>query len=320
MRGRHAIAASLACALLLDGRFAIAQEAGVAEAQPTNPVPSQDLARAEELKKRGDRAMEQLDFVEALVDYSESAKLSPDIVHAYDRGRALVKVVDFACALGEIERFASHASPELIARVPRLDALLGRLRARVTTLHVTCNVSDVELSLDDKEIGKCPLARRVNAGAATLTASAEGYYPVRRALELAGNGITTTDMHLESKESAGILGVGSPVTGARVIIDGVPIGTVPVETALPGGVHAVSLQHEGFVDLDTKVVVTTGGRKDVFIPLEPVPPVTSKWWFWASIGAVAIAGGVVTGALLTTKPVEKGTISPGAIASPLVRF
>jgi hypothetical protein len=43
---------------------------------------------------------------------------------------------------------------------------------------------------------------------------------------------------------------------------------------------------------------------------EPAPPVYKRWWFWTGIGAV-VAGGVVTGVLLTRKSAPSSPLCDG---------
>lgn len=101
-------------------------------------VPSTALAQsttsvqsADDAKRKGDEAMVALRYAEAL------------------------------------EQFAAKASPELKARVPKLDQLVSDVRSRVCTLVISSTVADADIRLGEKVIGQTTsgqLTLRVSAG------------------------------------------------------------------------------------------------------------------------------------------------------------
>jgi len=319
---RTGVASSLVLALVLQSQGGLAQ---VARAPSTDragaaspPAPDPDVARAQELKALGDREMDSLHYPEALEAYTEANRLAPSVALLYNRGRVLQALGIYPEALHEIERFAAEAPPSLKAQVPGLPDLLVDLRSKVTMLSVVCDVPGVQLRLNDRLLGPTPL--QVVAGRAVLEASADGYFPARRELLLAGGGSASVELHLKSKQVSGILYVTSPVVGADLSIDGAEVGKVPVETVVTAGAHSLALTHEGFHRLETVTVVTAGQRKDLSIPLEMEKGIASRWWFWTSLGVVAVAGGAIAAALLSTRGPGKGTIAPGTVSTGLASF
>jgi len=302
--------------------------APAAAATPTEPPPvpvvaptpiDPNEARVAELRARGDSAIDNGNPADALVAYTEASTLSSDPALLYNMGRALQGLARYAEALDRMEAFAAKASPELRARVPRLDALIAQLRGRVATLTLRCNVPGAEVRIREHEVGKTPMtpSLKVDAGHATLEVVAEGYLPDKREIDLPGGGLSSIDVILRSKATNGVLLVTSPVTGTLVSIDDQPSGKVPLEAILTAGTHTLSLGKDGYEPTRTSTVLGAGERKSVSIPLEEVRPLTSKWWFWTIVGA-AVAGGVVTVVALTTerKP-DSGTIAPGQVGGAL---
>jgi hypothetical protein len=294
--------------------------------QPTPheaPPPDADkLERAKALKAQGDAAMDSGRPADAIIAYSAAYELSADPALLYNRGRALQALTEYPRALDELERFDREAPADLKAKVPKLGELIAELRQKVTTLTVVCSVQGARVLLREKALTSCPPPgpMRVNAGPATIEASAEGYFPFKRDVVLPGGGIATIDVTMTSKTTSGILVVQSPVVGTRVTVDDAPAGVVPVEITVGAGSHVIRLSKDGYHGAQTAAVVGAGERKIVNVPLEKETPIYAKWWFWTGI-AVVVAGGVVAVvALNTEKDPTPGTIAPGIVPAGAFRF
>jgi hypothetical protein len=304
----------------------IALSSGPAFAQPARaPTPTTDAgtaARAAELKKRGDDAMDTGHPADALGAYAQAYEISKDPALLYNQGRALQALERYPEALQKLEVFDSIAPLELRAKVPGLNDLLVDLRAHVTTLAVTCDVAGAQVRLNDRPIATTPLAAplKVNAGHAVIDVVADGYRPFRRELDLPGNGLATVEAKLVSKVHSGVLIVQSTVTGAEVVVDGTMAGQVPVEVPVEAGQHNVVLRHEGYEPTKTTALVAAGERKTVTLALEAQKTILQRWWFWTGVGVVVVGGVVLTYALLTERGADRGSIAPGQVSSGLIRF
>lgn len=316
-----------ALALLAAGALACAAAAPLparaAEGAPARSAPTkQERARAAELKKQGDDAMVTLRYADALAAYEGSYAIVPDPALLYNKGRALQALARFPEALEQLEAFAAQASPKLKARVPALAELIAEVRSKVSTLALTCNVAGARVLLNSKVIGVTPLSGpiKVNAGAATMEVEAEGHFPFRKKVELPGNGELAVEARLTSRSTTGILVVRSPVAGARVSVDGRPVGAAPAEASLRAGTHTLVVERDGYEAARTTAVVVAGERKQVTIPLERTKPLVARWYFWAGVGAVVVGGAVLTGALITERSPGSGDIPPGQVSAPLLRY
>lgn len=286
-------------------------------------APEDDQAKAAALKKKGDAAMDALQYSDALAAYTEAYALAKDPALLYNRGRALQMMGRFPEALVELERFRAEAPPELLAKVPKLDALIADVKGRVAHLAVTCNVAGAQVVVRDKVLGTTPFTGPVAlvSGKATLVVSAEGHFPVKREVDLPGNQTTTLDVALSPKAKFGVLTVKTKVPGARVAIDGQPYGDAPAEATLPPGDHKVRVFREGYEDAEVNAVVVVGDRREVEVLLAEKAGITRKWWFWTGVGVVVVAGVVVGAALLTERKASSGDgFTPGQVSGPLFRF
>src|SRR5215469_9504772 len=93
---------------------------------------------ATELKKQGDRAMDALRYDDALAAYRAAYNQSHEPALLYNEARASQALGDYAAAADLLEQFEAAAPPALRARVPDLEGLEREVRAKVTTLTLTC--------------------------------------------------------------------------------------------------------------------------------------------------------------------------------------
>jgi PEGA domain len=207
----------------------------------------------------------------------------------------------------------------LKARVPRLAELLGEVRSRVSVLALTCNVTGARVLLRDKVIGATPFAGplRFTAGEASIEVTAEGYLPYAKTLRLPPGGVLDLDVTLLSKAKASILVLRAAVPGTNAMVDGKVVGNVPVEVQVEPGVHKLVARADGYEDTQTSAVVSMGERKQVDLNLKERPGITSKWWFWTSIGVCAAGAAAVSAALLIERKPSEGSLPPGTVRVPL---
>jgi hypothetical protein len=199
------------------------------------------------------------------------------------------------------------------------------LRSKIAKLSVVCNVSGARVLVRDKAVGDTPshgepLVVSLTAGSAMLEVDADGYESFQRSVVLPGGSALVVNVELVSKGRAGLLLVDSQPPGSDVLVDGRPLGNAPVEASVGAGTHEVVVRHAGFPESSTSVVVGLGERRAVTITLQRPTPLTQKWWFWAGVGAVVVAGAIVTYAELTARSADTGTIAPGQTQAPLTLY
>ena len=311
-------AALFAAALVLV--LAAERMAGAAPTgQAASPPPPSEVGA---LKQRADAAMDALNYPEALSLYSEAYALSRDPALLYNQGRAFEALDDAPSALDRLERFRGEAPPELRARVPGLDDRLAALRQRIATLEVNVNVAGARVVVRDKIVGTAPLAGalRLKPGKALVEVTLDGYLPLRRELDLRGGASASVDLVLHSKQTNGVLTIVTSAPAAAVRVDGSPLGDSPIDTTLPAGPHVIDVEKDGYRPLHSAVVVTAGETKRVVLTLEKQSGILGAWWFWTGVAVVA-GGAIVTVVALTTeRGSDEGSLPPGRVSGPLVRF
>ncbi len=272
---------------------------------------------AEELKSRGNAAMDSGRPADALHAYELAYEVSQDPALLYNKGRAYQALTRYPEALVHVERFAREAPVALRQKVPGLGVLIDELKTKVTTIRIGCNVEGAVVRLRDRTLGTTPIraSLKVNAGPALLEASAEGYMPYSVKLVLAGAATIDLGIELMSRTDHGVIVVSSPKAGARARVDGVWRGLVPVEVTLATGEHQLELEKDGYEVARTSIFVEPGKSKQVSMDLSERSGLFSRWWFWTAAGVVAAATVSTIIAVNTERDPDTGTISPGRIVA-----
>jgi len=305
-------------ALVLVSLVALLGQPSSVHAQPAPADPSA-VEQARELKRQGDAAMESRRYPAALAAYEKAQSIAPDPALLYNAGRALEAMGRYPEALEKIEAFDRTAPRDLKARVPALAALIAELHAHVSQITIVCNVDGARVLVRNTVVGKTPLQAPVAlaSGKARIEIEADGHFPFAREIELPGGGNVVLDAQLGARNATGLLSIRTTVPGSDVMVDGKPLGTAPVETFVPAGSHRIAAWHTDWQKTETTTTISVGERKELTLSLNKEPGITSKWWFWAGVGAVVVTGAVVTTALLTERPAATGDIAPGRISGPL---
>ncbi len=257
--------------------------------------------------------MDKNEYQDALEAYSKAYELWKTPALLYNEGRALQALHRMPEALDKLRAFKAQASPELRAKVPKLDELVTEVAGHVSTLSVTVDQPGASVKLDEHVLGTSPLTpTAVNAGTGKLEVSLDGYTTEARNVVLPGNGRLEISIKLMRKDMSATLVVKSPVAGAIVTVDGQSIGQVPSEVTVAPGSHKVHLSAPGRDDQDVTALVKPGETKTVEVAL-PSRAVTKQAWFWATIvGSTLATAGAAAGiyAGVTEKGPKPGTISP----------
>lgn len=215
------------------------------------------------------------------------------------------------------------------------DLLAPLVVAKKTELLVKLGVGSrgARVFLDNEELGAVPKGPiEVAPGDHTIAVRRAGYRDYSRRINAKEGELTELNVLLEPV--AAFVTVRADVAGARVIIDGEDKGVAPLESImLSAGSHEIVVKLDGFRSETQRITVRTGKEYTVDVSLRPeavaqsdsprapvltpsttntpspltqdVPqvssaPLTSRWYFWAGVGAVVTAAAV--GTLVATQP------------------
>jgi hypothetical protein len=289
----------------------------------TRPAHSdEEPADVEELRARTKEAALAGHHAEAIQGWERLYALTHAPEHLYNVARAYEADHQFAKALTSLDRFAREAPPDLRARVPALDKLVARLTSEVATLRIECETAGAEVRFRNVLVGTTPLDGpvRVEAGDGELRVERAGFFPFVRRVSAAAGATSDFVFALLPRATSGQVTVTSNAPGAQISIDGASLGASPIDVVLPQGTHAFSAVATGFEKTTASHFVTAGTEGFVQLDMPRERPLVSRWWFWASIAAVAVGTGAVIYAVTRERPAESGDLPPGTLGTSVIRF
>jgi len=188
------------------------------------------------------------------------------------------------------------AQGEIVAVPVTLPPLVGTLR-----IETFPPGASVRLEGAPVELGRTPFETTLPVGPARLTAALPGHVEQSRTIEVRDGEITHLRLRLavEASTVASLTVTGSPA-GAQVMVDGRPLGVVPLTRAgLPPGPVALSVEAPGKDPWGAPLVLEAGAATRVRVRL--VGEADRPWpgWRWLGYGAggAMLVAGAVVGAL-----------------------
>jgi hypothetical protein len=133
----------------------------------------------------------------------------------------------------------------------------------------------------------------VAPGVHAIRVTAAGYFPVDRTSNVPQGTTTIVDVELEPMPARVSV---ETEPGARIAIDGRPVGTVPLGALeLPAGRHVLTISRRGRHPVARELVVARGQQVTLSEPLQPTTRRQLVPWFAgaAGIGAIAATGAAV---------------------------
>ena len=129
-----------------------------------------------------------------------------------------------------------------------------------TTLRVVSDVPGAQVFVDDREPGprgETPFEGTVDPGTHTVWIERAGYEVIEREVEVEAGAEALVEVELV-RVSNGRLRVVANIEGARVVVDGLPLGSVPFEGDLAAGPHRLRVEADGMKAVEVPVTISEG--------------------------------------------------------------
>lgn len=231
---------------------------------------------------------------------------------------------------------------------PTDDLLAPLIKKTELLVKLSAPVRGARLILDDKDLGPIPKTGiEVTPGDHTVVVRRMGYRDFSRRVTAVENESTEVGVLMEA--TVAFVSVKADVPNARVLINGEDKGTVPLDgVMLPPGTHDIVVQREGFRPETQRIAVRAGKEYTVDVNLRPElvasadeprkahltpstttassspsplteqtpsvssgKPLTSRWYFWAGVGAVVTAAAVGTVVATSSQPLDPNKVCGG---------
>jgi hypothetical protein len=143
------------------------------------------------------------DYPAALVEFKRAYELAPNYRVLYNLGQTSQQLNFYADALMAFQQYLAEGGKEIDAsRKVSVESAIVELKTKVGTITIETNAENAEILIDDLPAGITPLDKPVivNAGRRKFSATAKGYLPVTRVIEVAGSDTTTLKLELTKIE------------------------------------------------------------------------------------------------------------------------
>jgi hypothetical protein len=294
------------------------------DAPPASPPPAAPsaakLGEARLHFQQGVALYKEQSFDAALAEFQGAYAISAEPVVLYNLGLTHKALFRYVEAVDALERYlaesAARGQPVAKARRAEVEKLVAEMRSLLADVTLVVKPADAAVTVDGRPValgleGVVKLA----AGSHVVEATAPDHVADKRALTVFAGVAQTVALTLAEVPHTGRLRVQAAELGARVAVDGKDAGPSPVELELVAGGHSVEVAAPGFVTSRQEVVVAVGQSRVVAVTLErprapepPAAPLYRKWWFWAGVGAAAVAVGTTT-ALVMRSPGTEGPLN-----------
>jgi PEGA domain len=260
------------------------------------------------------------DFTAAMVEFKRAYELVPNYNVLFNLGQTARELKDYASALSAFDQYLRDGGGKIASgRRKEVTAAIDELRKKVGNLKIAASVEGAEIVVDDVPVGVSPLPAPVvvNVGRHKLTATAKGYAPATRQVDVASMEETAATLDLPKldagppkivpadptppKRGPSPLAWGALAgTGALAIAAGVTGG---LAVSAHGGLESALATFPG----DPKAIADAQKKTRTFAVTTDV------------LGALALAGAVTTVVLFVVAPrgAEKAKasvgVSPGGV-------
>jgi hypothetical protein len=192
---------------------------------------------------------------------------------------------------------------EALAAIEALDAIdkqlhpLGEEGAPAMSIFGRLMVSSptpgVTVMVEGDRVETLPASLRLAAKTYLVEASAPGYAPERRSVQIVPG--TTVPLDLDLQPLPALLSIAGPA-GAEAFVDWRPIGFLPVPVqSLSAGEHWVSLRLAGRTTSSTRVTLGRGETEKAELALETTTQRRAAWVSFGVGAAALVATGVFAG-------------------------
>src|SRR5258708_7544960 len=242
-------------------------------AKPDAPPPAA-LAEAKKNFEVGLKLYKEGLVKEAFAAFVAADKIVPRASVERNIGQCQRDMKDFAGAYETyaalLEKFGPTLKPAESADVKRAVDELGLLTG---TIEVKSSEADASVTLDEKPLGKTPLAKpvRVNIGPHTVGVTKSGFEPFSKPIDCRGSDQIVIDAALEKEITTGHLvgtGSGGTTEGVKVHVDGKEMGPLPWEGDVEPGFHQVSGEGPKSAAAPVRVEITRRARSEVALQLQ----------------------------------------------------
>jgi len=274
-----------------------------------------DQADARSRFYTGAQLYEEGDYEAALTEFRASYRLQAVPVVQFNVAQTLRALHRYHEAVEAFRRYLDQGG-EAIPRERReaTERTIRALERRIAPITLVVEPRGASISIDGRRVGDAPLEEplMLGAGRRAIAITADGHVPLTDEIEVVGREPRTLRIRLARRETAGSLRITSAPERAAIRVDGLEVGTAPIERRVPSGGHVIEAHLPGFETYRTSVELAERQALPLNVVLEEDtgPGLTGQWWFWAGVSALAVGAAIAI--VVAVEPAEPDPIAGNA--------
>jgi hypothetical protein len=233
------------------------------------------------------------DYEHAYLKFQAAYDKSKDARLLWNMAACQKELRKYAKTIPLVQRYIQESGDKLSAQDrAEADALLTALKPGTTTVRVEVSETDADVTLDDEQLGKSPLAAPVlvDLGTHKLRVKKTGYDDFEQTLNAGGEALAVA-VKLTHTVHEGTLFVRAG-TNDTISLDGHVVGEGVYNGKLPSGPHVLRVSAPGMRPYQGDVVVSDNETREVPITLDRAETkVVVPTWVWYTLAGVAVAAG-----------------------------
>lgn len=307
---RHSLFSLLMFALLLWCSAPPLARAQEPQSEAEAPAVPDNVAKARAHFQKGVDYYSEGDLAAAMVEFQRAYELEPSYRLLYNLAQVSYEQRDYAQAERYFRDYLAQGKAEIEpARRQDVQDELQRLKGRVADVWLRPNRSDAQLFIDERPVGRAPLAKpvRVSAGHRTVRAELPGFAPVQRVIDVVGGEAMAVELEFGSPLEVGYgAQAGSSGGPSPALWTGIATGVLALGTA---GMAVWTASEEASYEDALARETSRGELDDLADSTEQKALLTD-----VLLGATIVTGAITVILLLTEGPQERGPTAHTGIA------
>jgi tetratricopeptide (TPR) repeat protein len=253
----------------------------------------------------------------ALSEFDASIAATPNRSALYNRALCLRNLYQYPEAIEAFQRYLEFVGDGLDEpHRAEIDATIRTMREMLTPVTVTVSQPGATVLVDDREVGRSPLAEPVLllAGPHQVRVSLPGYVTAVESPRVVTGRAVTLAFELREEPRQGMVRVNSAVDGAVVWVDGSEAGIVGHPMLLDAGDHTVEVRADGYRTVQRRVTVEADREQQLEVALtRPFRFPRAAFWSVMALATASTLATVGLGASVVVLSGEYDADTPDAI-------